>query len=116
MCDFFESYENSWYDLNAHYTTSMLGDCAIMETYVKALCTLALGAWMFVSTTMLLYITLKDTYQASQRPRRDRKSPFSYIFRAGGQLFEEKPCPKRNYVTKDVQWENRRAEKRRRIF
>jgi len=116
MCDSIELYDDSWYSSNALYTMPIPGECVTMETYVKALCTLALGAWMSFSAILLLYFKLKDTYQAWQRPRRDRESPFSYIFMAGGQLFERKPSPRRNYVTKDVQWNNYRAEKWRRIF
>lgn len=86
-----------------------------MESYVKALCTIALGAWMSISAILLLYFKLKDTYQAWQRPRLDRESPFSYIFVAGGKPFERKPCLKNNYVTKDVQLDSNRSEKRRRI-
>lgn len=116
MCDFIELYDDSWYDPNALYAMPIRGECFTMESYVKALCTLALGAWMIISAIMLLYIKLKDTYQASQSPRRDWESPSSYIFRAGGQPLERKPCPRRNYVTKDVQVDNRRAEKRRRVL
>ncbi len=103
---------DAWYNLNTPYTMPTYEDYVAMEPFsgvLKDFRMLALVVWVFIGAMMLLDSALMKVYQAWQKRRRDRKSPFFYVFQAGGCSLERKPCPRKNYITEGAQADDWRA-------
>lgn len=117
MWDFADIINGPWDDSTALYSDEYATD---PHSHVfKDFRILGLLTWIFIIALIYLDNALTDALHARRRrldSQRGRKSPFDYVFLAGGRFLQREPCPRKNYITDDPQEDGWRAEKRRRIL